>query len=83
MTAHNYHHPPHKLNVSNISVVTLPDFDQTLKVGSWEYLEQIPIVTVTFVQATFVLEIFVIWINISRKNVSRTNVAWTNVTMTA
>ena len=25
-----------------------PDFDETLKVGSWEHLEQIPTVTVTF-----------------------------------
>ena len=29
-----------------------PNFDDTLKVGSWEHLEQIPSVTVTFVQAT-------------------------------
>ena len=27
-----------------------PDFDQTLKVGSWDHLEQIPTVTVTFVK---------------------------------
>ena len=32
------------------------DFDQTLKVGSWEHLEPIPTVTWTFVQATFVLQ---------------------------
>ena len=32
----------------------LPNFEKTLKVGSWDYLEQIPSVTVTFVQATFV-----------------------------
>ena len=36
-----------------------PDFDQTLKVGSWDPLEQIPTVTVTLVQATFVLPTFV------------------------
>ena len=42
-----------------------PDIDQTLKVDSWEPLEQIPTVTVKFVQATFVLATFVhIW-NIS------------------
>ena len=41
------------------------DFDQTLKVGSWEHLEQIPTVTVTFVQATFVLMTFVHIRNIS------------------
>ena len=37
----------------------LPDSDQTLKVGSWEHLEEIPTVTVTFIQATFVLATFV------------------------
>ena len=31
-----------------------PDFDETLKVGSWEHQEQIPTVTMAFVQATFV-----------------------------
>ena len=30
------------------------DFDQTLRVGSWDYLEQISTIAVTFVQATFV-----------------------------
>ena len=29
-------------------------FDETLKISSWEYVEQIPTVMVTFVQATFV-----------------------------
>ena len=42
-----------------------PDFDKTLKIGSWEYLEQIPTVMVTFVQATFVLTPFVHTRNIS------------------
>ena len=36
-----------------------PDFDQTLKVGSWEHLEQIRTDIVTFVQATFALATFV------------------------
>ena len=36
-----------------------PDFDQTLKVGSWEPLEEIPTAIVSFVQATFVLATFV------------------------
>ena len=36
-----------------------PDFDQTLKEGSWDHLEQILTVMVTFVRATFVLAIFV------------------------
>ena len=31
-----------------------PDFDQTLKVGSWDPFEQFPTVTLTFVKATFV-----------------------------
>ena len=31
-----------------------PDFDQTLKVGSLDYLEQISTIAVTFVQVTFV-----------------------------
>ena len=41
------------------------NFDKTLKVGSWEQLEQLPTVTVTFVQATFVLAAFVHITNIS------------------
>ena len=28
------------------------DLDQTLNIGSWEYLEHIPTVTAVFVQAT-------------------------------
>ena len=42
-----------------------PDYDQTLNVGPWEHLQQIPFVTVTFVQATFVLATFVRISNIS------------------
>ena len=42
-----------------------PDFEKTLKVASWEHLEQISTVTGTFVQATFVLAIFVNIRNIS------------------
>ena len=42
-----------------------PNFNETLKVGSWEHLEQTPTVTVTFVQATFVLATFVHIRNIS------------------
>ena len=38
-----------------ISQLLLTDFDKTLNIGSWEHLEQIPTVTVTFVQTTFVL----------------------------
>ena len=42
-----------------------PDFDETLKVGSCEHLEQIPTVRVTFVHARFVLVTFVHIKNIS------------------
>ena len=35
-----------------------PDFDETLKVGSWEHQEQIPTARLTFVQVTFVLATF-------------------------
>ena len=41
------------------------DFDETLKASSGEHLEQIPIVTGTFVQASFVLATFVHVRNIS------------------
>ena len=41
------------------------DFDETLKIGSWEHLEQLPSVMVTFVQATFFLATFVQIRNIS------------------
>ena len=51
------------------------DFDETLKVGSWEHLEQIPTVTVTFVQATFVLVTFVHIRNIS----AVTDTIWTKL----
>ena len=55
------HHPPQKLNISNISAVT----DPILKVVSCKHLEHIQTVTVTFVQATFVLTAFVHIRNIS------------------
>ena len=42
-----------------------PDFDQTLKEGSWEHLSQIPTFTVTLVQATIVLGTLVHIRNIS------------------
>ena len=41
------------------------DFDETLQVGSWEHLEQIPTVRVKFAQATFVLTTHVHIRNIS------------------
>ena len=50
---------PKKLTVSKSQQYLsyyLPDFYQTLKEGSWEHLERIPTVKMTFVQATFALE---------------------------
>ena len=52
-----------------------PDFDETLQVGSWEHLEKIATVTVTFVQATFVLVTFVHIRNIS----AVTDTIWTKL----
>ena len=43
----------------------LPTFDQILKVGFWDHLEQISNVRMTFVQATFVMTLFVHIRNIS------------------
>ena len=43
----------------------LPNFDETLEVGSWEHLEQIPTVRVTFVHTIFVLATYVHIRNIS------------------
>ena len=40
ISAVNTHHPQ-KLNVRNISAVTVPDVYQTLRVGPWDHLEQI------------------------------------------
>ena len=42
-----------------------PDFYETLNIGSWKHLEQIPTVMVAFVWATFVLVTFVHIRNIS------------------
>ena len=51
-----------------------PNFDETLKVGSWEHLEQIPIVMMTFVKATVVLATLVHIRNIS----TVIDTIWTN-----
>ena len=48
-----------------VKTPTQPQFNQTLKVGAREHLEQIPAVTVTFVQVTFVLATFIHTRNIS------------------
>ena len=52
-----------------------PDFDETLKIGSWEHLEQIQTVTVTFVQAIFFQATFdFLW---KEKKTERCEIAWT------
>ena len=48
-----------------MSAIATPDFDETLKEGSWEQLEQLPTVTGKSVLATFVLATFVYISNIS------------------
>ena len=71
MTFHAHHHPPPppppptQTQSQQYLSCYLPDFDQTLKVGYWDTLEQIPIAMMTFVQATFVLTTFVHIKNIS------------------
>ena len=52
------HHPTETQYQDYLSCYWL-NFDETLKIGSWEHLEQIPTVMVTFVQATFVLATFI------------------------
>ena len=51
-----------------------PKLDETLTVGSWEDLEQIPTVRLTFVKATFVLATFV-----TIRNISAVNQFWPNI----
>ena len=57
-----------------------PDFDETLQVGSWEHLEQIPTVTVTFVRAIFVQATFVLVTFVHIRNISAvTDTIWTKL----
>ena len=60
------------VHIRNISG---PDFDETLKIGIWEHLKQIPTVMLTFVQATFVLVTFVHF----RKISAVTDMIWTKL----
>ena len=53
------HHPPTQTQYQQYLSCYWPDFDETLKVGSCEHLEQISIFRLTFVHATFVLATFV------------------------
>ena len=55
MTFHHHHPPP------QTQCRQYPDFNETLKVDSWEHPEQIPTIKLTFVQTTFVLGTFVIY----------------------
>ena len=58
----------------------IDDFDETLMVGSWEHLEQIPIVTVIFVQAIFVQATFVLVTFVHISNISAvTDTIWTKL----
>ena len=61
----DFTHPPLQTQGQQYLSCYRPDFDQTLKVGSWEYLEEIFTIAFTFVQATFVLATFVHIRNIS------------------
>ena len=63
MPATHHHHYNHTVN-SMLAISQLL-MARTLKVGSWEYIEQIPTLTVTFVKATFVLETLVHIMNIT------------------
>ena len=55
------------VHIRNISG---PDFDETLKIGSWEHPKQIPTVTLTFVRATFVRATFVLATYVQIRNIS-------------
>ena len=50
MTLHHQHPPPPpQTKYWQYLSCYWPDFDETLKVGSWEHLEQIPTLMVTIV----------------------------------
>ena len=59
MTLHHHLHTLPKTQCRQYLSYHWPHFDQTLKIGYWDHLEQILSVAVTFVQATFVLVTFV------------------------
>ena len=61
MTVNHHHptHPPTQTQYRQYLSYYQHDFDQALKIGSCDHLEQIPTVTMTIVQATFVLPTFV------------------------
>ena len=68
MTLH-HHHPPTttttKTQCQQYFSCYWPDFDQPCCVGSWNPLEQIPRIMMSYVKATFVLTTFVHIRNIS------------------
>ena len=53
MTLH-HHQPPQTQHHQYLSCYW-PNFNQTLNKGSWDHLQQIPTMTMTFVKATFVM----------------------------
>ena len=59
MTLHHHLHTLPKTQCRQYLSYHWPHFDQTLKIGYWDHLEQILSVAVTFVQAIFVLVTFV------------------------
>ena len=71
MTSHHHHQPPSPPTTTTQTQCQeylscyWPNFDETSKVGSWEYPEQIPTVMLTFVQVTFVLATIIHIRNIS------------------
>ena len=58
MTVHTTTHPTQTQCQQYLGCYCL-DFDQTLKVDSWDHFELIPTVMTAFVQATIVLAPFV------------------------
>ena len=68
------------VHIRNILAVTDSILDETLQIGSWEHLERIPTVTVTFVQALFVQATFVLVTFVHIRNISAvTDTIWTKL----
>ena len=81
MTLHTT--PPHHHHTNSmlaISQLLMTQFCWNLNVASWEYLEEIPFVTVTFVQAIFVPATFVLVTFLHIRNISAvTDTIWTKL----
>ena len=75
-----HHHPPTtQTQYQQYLSCYWPDFDETLKVASWEHLEQIPTLTVIFVQAIFVQATLFLVTFVHIRNISAviTDTIWT------